>query len=254
MKKFVIVLALISMAFVGVTQACQETIYGIQTGQTTNPASTLKPTCGIVTGIGADGFFIQEHPGAVDNLGVVANNPNGEYSGIWVYTGADPLSLYPLLEVGKYASVCGVQAEFGCLTVLDTVLADIYGWVLALPDEPVVALSPVVLTAAELAANGDVWESVMITISDGMYIDAGFDLGSGEWAVTALDGTPLIFDDFWYDFASVMEGHCYNNATGIYNCTTGEFKLEPFADGIDVTNCAVEQDPVSLGSIKAMYR
>ena len=102
--------------------------------------------------------------------------------------------------------------------------------------------------------DGEPWESVQITIQDGMEVPPGFDLGFGEWNVIALDGTVLIFDDYFYNFADVMEGQCYNNATGIYTYTFGAFKLEPYADGIPIVNCAVGVEDISLGSVKAMFR
>ncbi len=95
---------------------------------------------------------------------------------------------------------------------------------------------------------------MQIIISDGMEVPVGFDLGFGEWSVIALDGTALQFDDYWYDFLNVMEGQCYNNATGIYTFGFGVFELEPYADGIPIIDCAVGVEELTMGTVKAMYR
>jgi len=135
---------------------------------------------------------------------------------------------------------------------LDVPGADIYGYVLKTGDG--VPYAPYQVTAAQLVADGEPWESVQIQIVDGLEVPLGFDLGFGEWQVNALDGTELRFDDCFYDFGTVMEGQCYNNATGIYTWSFGNFKLEPFADGIDIVNCAVATEYVTMGTIKALFR
>ena len=252
MKKTATACLLVIIASVGFAQIgqaeCQNSIYDIQTDIANHPNDTLQPTCGIITALRYNGFYLQEHadPGI---------NPNGEYSGIWVYVGPDPVTEYGV-AVGDYVGVCGLRKEYFDLTELDIPAALIYGYVLPNPDVggPPPPLPPIYVTAAQVVADGEVWESVRITIVDGMQVPFGFDMGNGNWAVDALDGTALIFDDYWYDFASVMEGQCYNNATGIYYFGYGAFKLEPFVDGIPIVDCAVGTEAMSLGTIKAMFR
>ncbi len=109
------------------------------------------------------------------------------------------------------------------------------------------------MTAAELLTDEEMWESCLITLSDGMEIvDTG--LGDGEWYATGDDGDLIRFDDFWVEFGEVERGTCYPNATGIYYYSRGEFKLEAFSDGIDTVNCSVATEVISLSSIKALYR
>lgn len=239
MKKVVLALLIILLASVGIAQACGDRVYDLQT----DPArvGTLGVPCDlVVTATRSNGFFGQQ---TVDP----SVNPGGEYSGIWVYTGADMGYV-----VGDIISVCGEVKEYFDLTEIDIPAAGLYGYSLFISSGSPLAPHPV--TAAQLAVDGEPWESVQIIITDGMTVPVGFDLGYGEWNVDALDGTPLIFDDYWYDFAMVMEGQCYNNATGIYTFGYGAFKLEPFVDGIPIVDCAVGIENVSLSTIKAMFR
>ncbi len=241
MKKIALALLLIIIVSAGVAQACGDRIYDIQTDPVAHPEGNLGVPCDvIVTAVRYNGFFGQQ----VVDPGV---NPTGEYSGIWVYTGTDMG-----YSVGDIISVCGLIVEYYGLTELDIPAAGLYGYTLKTGTGP--ALAPHYVTAAQVAADGEPWESVQITITDGMEVPAGFDLGYGEWNVLAFDGTPLVFDDYWYDFANVAEGQCYNNATGILYYGYGVFKLEPFVDGIPIVNCAVGIEAVSMGTIKAMFR
>lgn len=246
MKKLALALVLIvmtSVVFAQFAQACGDRIYDLQTDRVNYPEGYLGVPCDvIVTATRSNGFFCQQ---VVDP----AVNPNGEYSGIWVYTGTDRGYV-----VGDVLSVCGEIKEFYGLTELDVPAAEVFGYGYVLKTGSGAPLPPHYVTAAQLEADGEPWESVQITITDGMTVPAGFDLGHGEWQVFALDGTPLIFDDYWYDFLNVAEGQCYNNATGIYTYTYGAFKMEPFVDGIPLVDCAVGVEDLSLGSIKAMFR
>jgi hypothetical protein len=236
MKKFVLAVLLISLTSTGfaIAEDCGQTIYELQTNSPAYVGTLVTPCNVVVTAVRYNGFFVQEAP-------------HGQYNGIWVYTGSAP----DVVE-GDVVYICGEHKEYFDFTEIDVAAAGLYGYVLKVGTAPVPA--PNFVTAADLMADGEPWESVMITIVDGMEVPAGFDLGFGEWAVNALDGTALIFDDYWYDFAQVMEGQCYNNATGILIYSFGAFKLEPFADGIPIVNCAVGTEDVSLGTVKALFR
>lgn len=241
MRKFALALLFLMVVSAGAAMACGDSIFEIQTDPVLHPVGTLGVPCDvIVTATRYNGFYCQQ----VVDPGV---NPNGEYSGIWVYTGSDD-GYVP----GDVLSVCGLISEYYGLTELDIPAAGLYGYVLQVGSGA--PLAPHYVTAAQLAADGEPWESVQVTIVDGMEVPMGFDLGNGEWQVLALDGTALIFDDYWYDFANVAEGQCYNNATGIYNFSFSNFKLEPFVDGIPIVDCAVPTQELSLSAVKALFR
>jgi hypothetical protein len=242
MKSIVMAVLLLLLASAAFGQV--NPIYDIQTG-VFSEGSLLTPR-GVVTGVGPDGFF-------------VAEAPYNEYRGLWVYTGTNP-PVYPgtipavPIAVGDDVQLCGVYEESYGLTQLNIPAAGWYGdvqWMGTLP-----VPEPNVVTAADIfvdPALAEPWESCIITIQDGM-TDPTVPDGNGEWYATALDLTTVMFDDYWYDTSQVDPVQCYNNATGILNYTTGNFKLEVFADGIPIVGCTVEGEAMSFGALKALYR
>jgi len=229
MKKIALAFLLILVA--GMAQAT--TIYDIQTGAV-DLNSLVTPQDVVVTAVMYNGVF-------------VAEAPYSEYNGIWVYTGSDdPHGLVP----GDVVSICGEYKEYYDLSEIDIVAAGLYGSILKVGTQDIPA--PSFVTAAELAADGEPWESCVVTIVDGMIVSEIH--GYGEWSAIAEDGTPVRFDDFWFDDTTVLVDHCYNNATGVWYYGYGEFKLEAFEDGIELTECYVATEDVTFGTMKALYR
>lgn len=211
------------------------TIEEIQTGLV--PQGNLVNPCNvIVTATMYNGFFVAE--------------ASGPWHGIWVYTGsAVPHNMVP----GDKVCVCGVYKEYYDLSEIDVPAGDLYGYYLKTGTATVPA--PTVVAAADLLdpAIAESFESCVVTVADGMEVTTAPN-SYGEWTVTALDGTALLFDDYWFDDTSVLPGQCYNNATGIWTYAYGLFRLEPFADGIELTDCTVDLEPTTLDGIKALYR
>jgi hypothetical protein len=234
MKKFALAVLLTSILTAGIAHACGMSIHDLQVNSPAEIGNLVTPCDAVVTAVRYNGFFCSQAP-------------HGAWDGIWVYTG-----VAPTVVEGDMVSICGEFKEYFDFTEIDVDAAGLYGYVLVTGSAPVPA--PNYLSAAALMADPEPWESVMVTIVDGMEVPVGFDLGFGEWTVVALDGTSLIFDDYWYDATQVMEGQCYNNATGIMVYSFGAFKLEPFVDGIEIVNCAVGVEQMSLGSVKALFR
>lgn len=237
MRKFA--LALLAMGVLATGAFAQQpcpTATSIHTLQMNSPVgvNTLVTPCNVVvTAVRSSGFFVSQPP-------------HGAWDAIWIY--------YPnhTFVPGDLVQICGVFKEVCGLSTVDIPAGGIYGYVLKVGTA---AVPPVnYITAAALMASPEQWESVSIMITDGMNVPAGFSLGSGRWAVNAQDGTHLYFGDFWYAFASVMEGQCYNNATGILHQDCDGFWFEPFVNGISLTSCGVDTVPVSLGTIKALFR
>jgi len=234
MRKFALALFAISLMAANAAFAVQWTVYEIQTSPPSiSPATLVNPVGTVVTAVRSTGFFVSQAP-------------HGAWNAIWVY--------YPghTYAVGDLVNVCGVYKEVCGLTTIDVPAGSIYGYVLK--TGTAVVPPAAFVTAADLMASPEQWESVTTMIVDGMTVPAGFSLGSGQWLVNALDGTPLLFDDFWYIFANVMEGQCYNNATGILHDACGVYTFEPFVGGIPIVSCSVNEEPISLGTVKAMYR
>ena len=229
MKKIVLAFLIILMA--GLAQATA--IYDIQTGAV-DENTLVTPHDVVVTAVTYNGVF-------------VAEAPYGEFNGIWVYTGSDePHGMVP----GDVVSICGEYKEYYDLSEIDIVAAGLYGSLLKVGTQDIPA--PSYVTAADLAADGEPWESCVVTIIDGMAVSETHDFG--EWTAIAQDGTPVRFDDFWYDDTTVMIDDCYPNATGVWYYGYGLFKLEVFEDGIEVVDCFVATEEVTFDSMKALYR
>lgn len=229
MKKIALVFLLVLVA--GVAQGTA--IYDIQTGAVDE--NTLVTPCDVVvTAVTYNGIF-------------VAEAPYGEYNGIWVYTGSDePHGMV----AGDVVCICGEYLEYFDLSEIDIVAAGLYGSLVKVGTQAIPA--PSYVSAADLAADGEPWESCVVTITDGMVVSEVHDYG--EWSANATDGTPIRFDDYWFDASTVEVDQCYNNATGVYFYSYGDFKLEAFEDGIELTDCLVATDEVTFGAIKSLYR
>lgn len=239
MRKFAFAFLAMSLAATGAvsqTSPCPATATSIHTLQMNSPVglNLLATPCDVVvTAVRSSGFYVSQAP-------------HGPWDAIWVY--------YPghTFHAGDLVLICGVFKEVCGLSTIDIPAAGFYGNVLDRGEAPIPPTNFV--TAAALMASPEQWESVTTTITDGMTVPAGFSLGSGEWLVNALAGTPLRFDDFWYNFGAVMEGQCYDNATGILHDACGVFTFEPFAGGLPIVNCSVGEQKINLGTMKARFR
>lgn len=227
-----IVLAFLVLMMAGLAQGT--TIYDIQSGFV-EEGSLVTPGSAVVTAVTYNGIWVAEAPYAAMN-------------GIWVYMGSElPIDFVP----GDVVTICGEYKEYYDLTEIDIVAPGPYGSVVKTGTTDVPPSSQV--TAAELAADPEPWESCVITIVDGMMVSELPDQ-YGQWYAEATDGTPVMFDDVFYDDTTVVLGECYNNATGVYNYGYGDFKLLAFVDGVELVGCEVETDQVTFDQIKSLYR
>lgn len=234
MKKLALAFMLLFVA----ASANAGVIHDIQTGLVpTDPVTLVTPCDVTVVAVTYNGIW-------------VAEAPFGAYDGIWVYMGsAEPIDLVP----GDMVCICGVYKEYYDLSEIDIVAAGLYGSVLKTGTTTVPA--PSYVTAAEISTpeGAEPWESCAITVVDGMHVTTA-PSSYGEWFATAEDGNVVMFDDIFYDDTTVMLDDCYNNATGILNYNFNNFKLEAYADGIELTDCSVATEPATLSAIKALYR
>jgi len=226
MKRIAIAL-LLTLVAVG---AQAETIFDLQTGLV--PEDTIVSVFGVtVTAAAYNGVFVAEAPFA-------------GYNGIWVYTGGD-LGYVP----GDILDIEGAMyVEYNGLSELNATAAEVVISMTGAGPVP----APNAMTAAELNADPEIWESCMITVTDGMMVTEI--LSYGEWIATAESGEIVTFDDTWYDDTTVALDDCYNSATGILYYSFGVFKLEAFVDGIELTDCTVDAEDHSFGTVKALYR
>jgi hypothetical protein len=230
MKKIALVSLIVMMA----AAAQAGVIEDIQTGMVDE--NTLVTPCDVVvTAVTYNGVW-------------VAEAPYGMYNGIWVYMGSDePIEFVP----GDIVCICGEYKEYYDLSEVDIVSAGLYGSIVKTGEMAVPM--PSFVTAMDLMADPEPWESCVITIVDGMEV-TGEPSSYGEWFATAQDGTEIMFDDVFYDAETVALGDCYNNATGVFTYTYSNFKLLPFEDGLSLTDCAVDTEGTTMSQLKSLYR
>jgi 5'-nucleotidase/UDP-sugar diphosphatase len=225
MRNLVIVLCLVLVAAVaqaGVISDLQQGMYTI--------GDEITVTNAIVTGATYNGCFITELP-------------VGPYSGVWVYLGSG----HAVVD-GDVVNIVGLYEEYYDLTEINASggLVEVVG------NGPVPAGYP--LTAAEFVADSEPFEGVAICITDGLTVTVAPN-SYGEWFAQSVEsGDEIMFDDFWYDDTTVTEAQCFNYACGPVYYSFGAYKLEAWADGIEVVDCAVPTDASSLTDIKAMFR
>ncbi len=185
--------------------------------------------------------------GATGNGAFITELPVGPYSGIWVYAGSD----HGMVE-GDVVTITGVYTEYYDLSEISVPDAGDDGMITITAQGE--APTPYSVTAAEYLADPEVFEGVSICITDGMQVN---DVPNqyGEWYATVLDtDMEIMFDDYFYDTSTVMAGQCYNHACGAVYYSFGAYKLQAYADGIEVVDCTVPVESSSLSSIKGLFR
>lgn len=224
MRNLVIVSLIVMLAAAaqaGVISDLQQGVY-----EEGAPIEVIGATVVDVTGSGA---FITELP-------------VGPYSGVWVYVGDH--TMLP----GDIVNVQGVYEEYYDLTEINA--SDGAYEVTSSGAVP----APYSLTAAELNADPEAFESVAICITDRFIITEVADYG--EWFAQSTESDEIVmFDDFWFEQPLPEQvGLCFEGACGVLNYSFSAFKLEVFADGIvEIGDCTVATEATTLTEIKALF-
>jgi len=215
----------IALLFIMVAASAQATtIQDIQTGLIVE-GDAVSLTGVSVTAVRYNGLF-------------VAEAPFGAFQQIWVYTGTTPVAVE-----GDIVDVSGTYAEYYDFSEVDS------GVVAVVSAGTVPA--PITVPAAVLAADGEPYESCLITVPDQLTVTA-LPSSYGEWTAESVAGDTFVFDDYWFDDTTVQVGDCYGSVTGVLIFGYGAYKIEPLTDGI--VGCVVATDDVSFGTIKSLYR
>ena len=204
-----------------------------------------------VNGLYAEGDYVLVECAtvtAVTDYGVaIAEAPFQMGNSIWVYAGSGHG-----LNVGDIVTVNAPYTEYYDLTELDyghnteTATLDVVGVCTTMPD-------PIYITAAEIMANPEHYESCMVFLTDGFHVTEFFSYG--EWAATSHeDGTVIRFDDYWFDDTTLAVDDCANWAVGMWTYSYGIFELHPQVDGFPLVDCTVATEDVTMDQVKALYR
>lgn len=223
MKRIAIALLFVLVA-VGAQAA---TIYDIQTGVYPE-GEILDLTHVKVVAVRYNGVYVSEEP-------------SGVYNGIWVYGPTD-------FVVGDIIDIVGGEyIEYYDLSEILTDTAVVT--FVAHCSDPII---PIMVDAETLFADAEPYESCLVYVTDGMMVDALGDYG--QWTAITEGGMTVNFDDYFYDAETVVVGDCYNSVTAILDYSYGVYKLQPLADGIELTDCTVATDAISFEGVKALYR
>ena len=226
---------LIALALAGAANA--GAIYDLEVGGAYAVGDYVEVVCATVTAVTAYGCAIAEAPFQMGNS-------------TWVYLGAGHTA-----QVGDIVTVNGVYAEYYELTELD-----VGHYTAAVPPATFTKVgvcttmpAPIGITAAAIMADPEHYESCIVQITDGFLVTSM--LTYGEWlADSHEDGTEIYFDDYWFNETVLSPGICANWALGMWTYSFGAFKLEAFADGFPLVDCAVDNVATSMGAVKALFR
>ena len=194
---------------------CPTTIYQIKTAAV--PAGTnVRVTNALVTGKGANGFFVQTKTGDAGYLGV-------DNSGLFVYAGTAAATL-TAATVGARVTIDGRVAAFQGQIELDSVTA-----VTVTAAGPETLPAPVTATYAEVKTGGTralALESVIISIATSAPVTAN-DTTLGEFTLTA-GADALVVDDFVFATTPLPAvGTTFASVSGILTLRQMVSKLEP---------------------------
>jgi len=175
------------------------TIEEIQGHASTSPwEDSIVTTCGIVTGVFGNNFFIEEQPG-------------GAWHGIFINRGGTGV---PPVAVGDSVLITGIVDEYGGLTKLKNLI------------ELIVIASGVNVPGPTLLPTGAVpseeYEGTFVKVDESQCVDDS--LGYGEWLIDDLSG-PVRVDDMGISFIPVL-GNYYMVQGPLYY-SLGNFKIEP---------------------------
>lgn len=221
-------LTVFALLIVLAVSASAGTIYDIRTG-VLRTGDVVEIDGAIVTAVQNSSFCVTELPA-------------GPYAAIWVYCGTTPtvvsgdkVDLKGLVRDAFGRSEINLRwpADAGVAVTGSAVVPDLQ------------------LTTAEIAADPEAWESALITITDGMIVQEL--LERGQWRATSVETSlDVVFDDYFYDFATVDQGDCYNNAFGLYTWHDGAWVFKVLSAAL--TDCTVRNEILSFGELKAIYR
>ncbi len=224
-------LLLVSLVLLLAATAGAGVVYDCNTGVIAEFTDVVAPGL-VVTAVRSSGFAATELPA-------------GPFTAIWVYTGSAPAAV-----VGDIVDVSAQYKEYYDLSELS--VGDAVAGSVTIVGSTTAPIIP--LTAAELMVDPEAYESHAIQITDGMAVCSAPN-SYGEWTVSTLGSCiDIMMDDYWYDDTTVALCDCYDWAIGMWTYAYGAWRLEPFVDGIAKVDCTVDNDSMTFGQMKSLFR
>jgi hypothetical protein len=191
-------------------------IFDIQQGLVVEGTDGVAVTGVVVTGVGADGIFVQEPDG-------------GEYSGLFVYLGAGWELVYGAVAEGDVLDLVGAYEEFFDNSELSLVGSTTPSLVVvgsaAVP-------APAVVTADELSA-GESWEGVLVQVVDVEVDDPSSFAGEFTVVDAAAPAGAVVIDDelhLYGGYGALSAGDTFQSITGPLLYAFGSYNIEVRSD------------------------
>ena len=217
----VLILVLSASAYAG-------TILDIRTG--------VIPTGSVVDLDGAVVTAVQNNSFTVTEL------PAGPYTAIWVYQGASPA-----VSVGDVVSIKGLVRDNAGRSEINLLYPSAAAATVTASTTP----PELFVTSFELHQDFEAWESHVVTITDGMIVQELF--FGGYWLAASVESQlPIMFDDYFFDYATVELGDCYNNAFGMVTWYKTQWVFKVIS--VEPVDCTVSNDDMSFGDVKDLFR
>ncbi len=195
----------------------------------TGAGSVIDVTNVVVTAVQNSSFTVTELPA-------------GPYTAIWVYEGASPA-----VNVGDVIDLKGLVRDNSGRSEINLLYPSDAGYTVT----GTTAAPEIFLTTVELLLDQEPWESHVLTITDGMIVQEM--LADGQWMAYSVESQlPVLFDDYFFDYATVDLGDCYNNAHGMVTWFRDVWVFKVIST--ENVDCTVGNEDLSFGSIKSLYR
>ena len=193
---------------------CPATIYEIKRRQGVTLHEAVEVQHALVTGVGANGFFVQVKAGDAGYTGA-------DYSGLFVFAGTGS----PLLAdavVGTRVTIDGSIDVFQGEIELDAITAvTAETTVVEAPPAPIAASYAEVMTGGTRAAT---LESVIVALGSSQITATN---ANGELTVTDASSTTLIVSNFLFQYPNPGVGEPFTALTGVLATRGMASRLEP---------------------------
>jgi len=204
------------------------TIHDIRTGAIPNGA-VVDVHDAVVTAVQKSSFTVTELPA-------------GPFTAIWVYQGSSPS-----VRVGDVVNIKGLVRDNSGRSEINMLYpADAEAKATDTTTPPALYV-----TTEDLNADHEAWESHVVTITDGMIVQELND--GGLWLAHSVETSlPVLFDDYFFDYAAVALGDCYNNAFGMVTWSEDRWVFKVLT--VAPVGCTVANRTMGFGAMKTMFR